>query len=292
MTQQPENSTPNNSAPVVVGYDGSEVSGAAVRWAARFAASSSLKLVIVHCWLWPLMTHNLGPVNGVADSGLKHAAVTTLADGRKAAITEAPGLTVETRLEVGYPAEILTRSSIDAALVVTGSRGLGGFFGLLIGSASLHLVASARCPVAIIRDADAVSGPVVVAVDGSSYSRKSLTFACDLALAFASPLRIVHAVPQPRSGPKLPALAEDGQRILDEAAAVARGAGLEEDLEVRLSAGRSVPEMLLHEVAGTQCLVLGSKGVSGLAARLGSTAHAVLHHSKGNVIVWRGTATD
>ncbi|WP_026549049.1 universal stress protein [Arthrobacter sp. Br18] len=287
MTQQPD-----NSAPVVVGYDGSEVSEAAVRWAARYAARSKLKLVIVHCWLWPLMTHDLGPVNGVADSGLKHAAVTTLAQGRRTALTEAPGLPIETRLEVGYPSEILTRASAHAALVVTGSRGLGGFFGLLIGSASLHLVASAHCPVAIIRDAAAVSGPVVVAVDGSAFSRKSLTFACSLALALASPLRIVHAVPRPKSGPKLPAPAEEGQRIVDEAAAVARAAGLEEGLEVRLPEGRSVPEMLLHEVAGTQCLVLGSKGVSGLAARLGSTAHAVLHHSKGNVIVWRGTATD
>ena len=66
---------------VAVGYDGSETAQQAVNWAVAYAAEAGLNLRVVHAWVWPVFTKNLGPVKGVAGSGLRHSAETILAEG-------------------------------------------------------------------------------------------------------------------------------------------------------------------------------------------------------------------
>ena len=66
---------------VAVGYDGSEAAQQAVRWAAEYAATLQSPLRVVHAWVWPIFTKNLGPVKGVEGSGLRHSAETILAEG-------------------------------------------------------------------------------------------------------------------------------------------------------------------------------------------------------------------
>lgn len=277
--------------PVLVGYDGSEESDKAVRWAARYAARTSRTLAVVHCWVWPLFTHDLGPVKGIEGSGLRNAALATLEEGRAAALEAAPGLAVDTRLETGYPAATLTRLSADASLVVSGSRGLGGFLGLLVGSVSLHLAAGAACPVAVIRQPEPEGSPVVAAVDGSTESLAALVAACDIASRQGSVLQIVHVGQELPSGLRR----RRGQREADDGTILAGAAELARTTapaltikEVHLSS-RSIPGTLLSLADESFCLVMGAKGANGLGVRLGSTVHAVLHHSVGNVIIWRGS---
>jgi nucleotide-binding universal stress UspA family protein len=80
---------------VAVGYGGSEAARLAVRWAAGYAAAIGLDLRVVHAWVWPVFTKNLGPVKGVAGSGLRHSAEAILAEGvelARSALLEATGL--------------------------------------------------------------------------------------------------------------------------------------------------------------------------------------------------------
>ena len=81
---------------VAVGYGGSEAAQLAVRWAANYAAAAGLDLRVVHAWVWPVFTKNLGPVKGVAGSGLRHSAEAILAEGvelARDAVLEAAGAT-------------------------------------------------------------------------------------------------------------------------------------------------------------------------------------------------------
>ena len=62
-----------------------------------------------------------------------------------------PPVDVHTSVEQGNPAEVLIKRSKEADLLVVGSRGHGGFSGMLLGSVSHHLVAHAECPVVVVR---------------------------------------------------------------------------------------------------------------------------------------------
>ena len=78
---------------------------------------------------------------------------------------------------------------------MVGSRGLGGFAGLLLGSVGAAVAAHAACPVVVVRGAaDAQQdGPILVGVDGSPQSDAALAFAVEAAVARRAPLRAVHA---------------------------------------------------------------------------------------------------
>ncbi|MCX4618160.1 universal stress protein [Streptomyces viridodiastaticus] len=68
-----------------------------------------------------------------------------------------PPADVRTEVHYGTPASVLLRAARDASLLVVGSRGLGGFAGLLLGSVAQHCVQHAACPVVVVRE-DTVTG--------------------------------------------------------------------------------------------------------------------------------------
>ena len=93
-----------------------------------------------------MFTHNVGPVEGVAESGLRHAAEVILEEGTRTARQFAPELPMESRMAAGLPAVVLRQESADGRLLVVGSRGLGGFLGKMVGSVSVDLAGGARVP--------------------------------------------------------------------------------------------------------------------------------------------------
>jgi nucleotide-binding universal stress UspA family protein len=272
---------------IVVGYDGSAEAGAAVRWAARHATYLDCELHVIHCSLWPLLTSDLGPVRGIEGSGLQHQAQTILEQGKAEAVSVAPRVPVHGRLLYGLPAGHLRRIAGDARMLVLGSRGIGGFLGLLVGSVSLELAATASCPVAVIRFDNHPEGRIVVGIDPSG-SAGALRLACDLASATGSELMIIHVI-RPHDG-MVHATGtgrEAARRLLlgvaEDAKALAPRVTISQDL-VR---DASVPRALLNASRGAALIVVGSKGHGLLKGTIGSNAHAVLHHATGPVLISR-----
>jgi nucleotide-binding universal stress UspA family protein len=279
------NTSNTSSKPVIVGYDGSDGSQRAVRWAARHASATKVPLLIAHCSTWPLFTHNLGPVKGVKDSGLQHEAEKTLAEGVELAAQAAPHLEITQRLLTGFPAEVLTKLSQEASLLVTGTRGLGGFAGLLVGSVSLHLAAGASCPIMVVREDQPDQDNVLVAVDGSPESDRAVLRAADLAETLDQSLHLLHVLPRRRY---LKGVAVDAERdpIIQQSLNL-----LPPETKLTIAeetrTATSAPGAIIERARTASCVVLGAKGRNTLGARLGSTVHAVLHHTKGNVLVVR-----
>ena len=132
-------------------------------------------------------------MKGVADSGLRHAAEVILDEGRGLAGEISPGLQVDARMVAGLPAVVLRQESLDARLLVVGSRGLGGFLGKLVGSVSLDLAGGCPCPIVIVRAQRNEGKPVVACVDGRLRSSKVLEQSVRAAQTLHTELRIVHA---------------------------------------------------------------------------------------------------
>lgn len=153
------------SQPLVVGVDGSEASDAAVRYAAREAASRRLPLALVHCW----QPFSAWAVEKAARALLQRAAAIVESAARRAEH--------EAFLLQGSPETCLAEASVHALLLIVGGgsqvdRGSGR-----VGSVALGLVAQARCPVAVVPVAQPVGGDVVVGIDGSATSEDAVAFA-------------------------------------------------------------------------------------------------------------------
>ncbi|WP_171064615.1 universal stress protein [Actinomadura soli] len=133
---------------VVVGVDGSAASRAALAMGFAEADARGLSLSAVVAWD-PTPAKDLSAL--VDEAGLRQAAETALARMMIPLCERHSGVEVKTELVTGAPREVLIDAAGDARLLVVGSRGLGGFRGLLLGSVSHALVHHAPCPVAVVR---------------------------------------------------------------------------------------------------------------------------------------------
>ncbi|MBG6190660.1 nucleotide-binding universal stress UspA family protein [Arthrobacter sp. CAN_A212] len=273
--------------PIVVGFDGSDTAERAVLWAAHHAAATWLPLVVTHCWMGMSHPTVLSPMIDDADSARRVAAERIAARGLDLAKQAEPKVNTSVKIVAGRPSEVLTKASTDASLLVTGSRGLGGFKGLLIGSVSLHLASSASCPVAVVRTERPAKRGILVAIDGSTQSDKALLFAADMARAQHTSLRLLHIRPYSRyaiTRPPVPESKDDP--IIQRALKL-----LPDDVDVTIVedelAGPTVPRNVVLHAREAACVVLGAKGRNTLPVRLGSTVHAVLHYAQGTTVIVR-----
>lgn len=268
---------------VAVGYDGSDQSKLALSWAAEYALASQAVLRIIHAWIWPMFTHDVGPVKGVADSGLRHAAEAILSEGVEVARGISPDLDIEPRMVAGLPADVLRRESLDADILVVGSRGLGGFLGKLVGSVSVGLAATCPAPVVVVRAAREEGKPVIACVDGHLRSSKVLEQAVSAAQTLQTKLRIVHVdPPMPAWGRHAPSQFH-GRDVLRNA--MLHVQGLDPGLAVseELLSGHSVSAVLVDAGAEAELLVLGARRREGHPGTLAS----VLTHAHCNVMIAR-----
>jgi nucleotide-binding universal stress UspA family protein len=136
---------------IVVGVDASEGARRALQWAVAEAARRHARLEVLHGWhipyvgagMWgPTITVDPHEFEQVAREQLRH--IVDSVD--TSALAEPP---IESMVN-GGAAETLLTAGKDADLLVVGSRGLGGFSGLLLGSTSSQVVHHAPCPVVVV----------------------------------------------------------------------------------------------------------------------------------------------
>lgn len=144
---------------VIVGVDGSERSLQAVEWASHEARRWAAELVILHATFWRAEALRLPAFE--EQSRIEQRVLET---ARARAERAEPEVHIETILAEPPPAEALIRASERARLLVVGSRGLGGFNELLLGSVSHQCVLHAHCPVVVVRPVDASRFPPLSSV--------------------------------------------------------------------------------------------------------------------------------
>jgi nucleotide-binding universal stress UspA family protein len=137
---------------IVVGVDGSDTSRKALVWAYDEAGHHGASLVVVTTWQPPtLPLYGSVPPEEYGDQPRKEA-LELLERFTSELVPKDPAVDIRTSVEEGKnPAKVLIERSKDADLVVVGSRGHGGFVGMLLGSVSQHIVAHAECPVVVVR---------------------------------------------------------------------------------------------------------------------------------------------
>jgi len=140
----------SGSGRIVVGVDGSSHSQEALRWALGQARLTGQPVDAVTSWRIPAV--------GVDGVGVLMALdwegdATRMLEKSVANAVDSPDADrVSQRVVEGHPARVLVDAAADAALLVVGSRGRGGFTGMLLGSVSQHVIARAACPVVVVRD--------------------------------------------------------------------------------------------------------------------------------------------
>lgn len=155
---------------IVVGVDGSPEAKRALRWALVEASLRGTPVRAVSVWHLPVeVAPAIGPILPVpvyepADADREEDLRRRTQEQLDATVTEvereipeAADVHVEQHVVAGHAAEMLIEAAADAELLVVGSRGRGGFAGLLLGSVSQACAHHARCPVVIVRSE---AGPV------------------------------------------------------------------------------------------------------------------------------------
>ncbi len=132
---------------IVVGVDGSEASRAALDWALDEARRRQAQVDVIHAWHAPY-SYGYAYLSELSDEPMEQEAKELVESLLKTADTS--GLTVDTIIAHGGSAGVLVEAAKGASLLVVGSRGRGGFTGLLLGSVSQQCVHHAPCPVVVV----------------------------------------------------------------------------------------------------------------------------------------------
>jgi nucleotide-binding universal stress UspA family protein len=168
---------------VLVGFDGSVSSMAALRWAGAYARAHGDELEVLRTWQYPASV----PIQVPTPERLRPADdvdAAVAAEIGDLVAAELPGTRATVTVRRGAAAEHLIERTTDPSVraLVLGSRGLGGFSKLVLGSVTRACLEHSSAPVVVVRhDRPHGVGRVLVGVDGSDGSRAALRWACEAA---------------------------------------------------------------------------------------------------------------
>ncbi|MFJ5547462.1 universal stress protein [Streptomyces sp. NPDC093225] len=276
---------------IAVGVDGSDESLQAARWAADEAVRRRVGVHLVHAWLWqPLAL----PVVQDRDAEARRAE-DVLGEAVDELAARHPELAVTAEVVQDVPVPALLRAAGAAEMLAVGSRGHGALAGFLLGSYGQQVIAESRRPVVAVRatygqEPARQNGEVVVGQQGGvEDSHDVLGFAFETAAARGVAVRAVRAW----ALPSLYAYSPGSLYLVDQAGGLEpyERAALRQAVEpwrakypdvavvehVEMGSGGQV---LLSAAAGAGLVVVGRRARrSAVGTRIGSVAHAVLHHA-------------
>lgn len=292
---------PRSPRTIVVGVDGSAGSTRAVRWAAREAAvTPGRRLLLVNAWqipaaTWPATAGVYVEPEEIAE-GSRRIVGRAEHEARRA-LAAGADLPIDALATPGAPAEVLLAASEGADLLVVGTRGRGEVASLVLGSVARTCVHRRPGPVAVIGQEDEPgTGPIVVGVDDSDGARAALAWAVTEAARRGATVKVVngweidrrstHDGPPPLFVPDVDRAAVDARREhhRDQAARAAADAGVDVAIEVVIACP-PVVDALVAASSSASLLVVGSRGHGGVRELLGSVGQHVLHHSACPVVV-------
>ncbi|MGQ4353601.1 universal stress protein [Streptomyces drozdowiczii] len=279
--------------PVIAAVDGSSHSMDALDWAAREAVARKLPLLIVHVRQLARRTDQ---------EVQEREAGELLASAVRRVAGTAPGLRPTTLAPLDFPSAALVSLSRDASLVVLGSRGLGGFRSLMLGSNSLATASMAKCPVLIVHEgrddgeADGGTGEVfpdiVAGVAADESSEGVLDFAFGTAAAHpGARLRIVHGWTMFSSmlsgGPVFDrdAASDAAERSLAELTAGWRAAYPQVEVMKEPVNGSATRTLVTASATASLTVIGRRRGGESLGLGLSPVAHTTLTHAMGPVAV-------
>ena len=147
------------SKPIVVGVDSSPGSASALEWALTEGIMRGCPVRAITCWSFPpLYGVDVVAFVGVDPAEIERDSAEMLALAVTAAITKVgktrPGgpTAIEQVVIAGIASQELVREGKGAEMIVVGSRGRGGFLGLLLGSTATQVIHHATCPVVVYRE--------------------------------------------------------------------------------------------------------------------------------------------
>jgi nucleotide-binding universal stress UspA family protein len=281
----------NPARRVVAGVDFSDDAAHAAAWAAQAATDRGLALHLAYALDLPT---GMGEILEPVEHAEKHRAAgqKLLADLRFSLEQRHQGLAVSTEISERGAAETLVLLSRGAELVVTGTRGHGGFAGMLLGSVSLKLAAHANCPAVVVRGETAAAANEIVLGIEPGQAEAPIRFAFKTAARLGAKVRAVR-VWWPDYGYAAGTYSPIDIPAVDRDQGSDIGALLKEmrdaypDTEVSASVVHDNPVPALIEAAqGTRLLVIGAHRHRGpLSVGAGYVVQGVLSHSPTPVAV-------
>ena len=290
-----------SSTEIVVGYDGTAGSRAALGWAVRRARRLVLPVRVVHATSGarPTVAGHRGPAAVEADE--PSVARDLMADLRARVARTAPELVLHIEVLRAAPGRGLADILAGAETVVVGHDSHGLMSELILGPTGAQLAAQATCPVVVVRPEEpaAAVGPeagrVVVGLDGAPASLRALEFGIREACDQDAELTVVHS--------SAGAVAPTREAIEAQTGSLAAPAGPVDGLRSVLGylqgwdraftevqcrlvvTTRPAAAVLIEASAGARLVVVGSPSRAEGSARLSSVGHAVLQHAECPVAV-------
>jgi len=281
---------------IVVGFDDSEFSKAALLESSRWIKKHGGKIALVHAVFFDTEEFAIAPGQREKrfELGRKICFKT------KETLSSELGLdgSIEAMVCEGEPHEVVVdiAASKNADLIALGTHGRKGFKKLFMGSVTSRVIVSSPCDVLVVNKpcekCEGKYNSILLSYDGSEFSKKALKRACELAKSDGSEITALYVIPHYEvfitSGMEK-SMIHDAQTIMEDAKKIASGYGIEIKTEI---VEEHVAEKTAEKIVGTanrlksDLIIRGPRGWAGInKAMIGSIAEDVIINASCPVLI-------